>query len=168
MFGNPLEDQEMDRQTLQGWKDCIDNAHHFGAHTVAGFTGRLRGRPLTDSLPRYKEIWSELAKRAAELDKQYGRNPDLAKLPMYCTVMSLKDWYDAKDMRATGGNDVNFAMDAPRVDSPDIAVLREKGAIIYAISSASNVPGAAANGPHQPTMYFPEGSLQYEIGRAHV
>ena len=36
--------------------------------------------------------------RAAELDRQYGRNPDLAKLPMYCAVFSLKDWYDAKDM----------------------------------------------------------------------
>jgi sugar phosphate isomerase/epimerase len=58
MFGNPLEDQEMDRQTLQGWKDCIDNAHHFGATTVAGFTGRVRNKPLTDSLPRYREVWS--------------------------------------------------------------------------------------------------------------
>lgn len=66
MFGNPLETQEMDLQTLQGWKDCIDNAHHFGAHTVAGFTGRVRGRPLPESLPRYKEIWSDLAKRAAD------------------------------------------------------------------------------------------------------
>ena len=47
MFGNPLEDQEMDRQTLQGWKDCIDNAQHFGATCVAGFTGRVRGKPLT-------------------------------------------------------------------------------------------------------------------------
>ncbi|MEP7240105.1 MAG: sugar phosphate isomerase/epimerase, partial [Devosia sp.] len=34
MFGNPLEDQDLDRQTLQGWKDCIDNAHHFGATCV--------------------------------------------------------------------------------------------------------------------------------------
>ena len=66
MFGNPLEDQEMDRQTLQGWKDCIDNAHHFGATTVAGFTGRIRNKPLTDSLPKYKQVWSELAKRAAD------------------------------------------------------------------------------------------------------
>jgi len=66
MFGNPLEDQEMDRQTLQGWKDCIDNAHHFGATTVAGFTGRIRNKPLTDSLPRYKQVWGELAKRAAD------------------------------------------------------------------------------------------------------
>ncbi len=66
MFGNPLEDQPLDRETLQGWKDCIDNAQHFGATVVAGFTGRLRGRPLTDSLPRYREVWSDLAKRAAD------------------------------------------------------------------------------------------------------
>ncbi|HVY21144.1 MAG TPA: sugar phosphate isomerase/epimerase [Bauldia sp.] len=66
MFGNPLEDQELDHQTLQGWKDCIDNAHHFGATCVAGFTGRIRGRPLTESLPRYREVWSDLARRAAD------------------------------------------------------------------------------------------------------
>jgi sugar phosphate isomerase/epimerase len=66
MFGNPLEDGEMDRQTLQGWKDCIDNARHFGATTVAGFTGRVRGKPLPDSLKRYRQVWSELAKRAAD------------------------------------------------------------------------------------------------------
>ena len=66
MFGNPLEDGEMDRQTLQGWKDCIDNAHHFGAACVAGFTGRIRNQKLTDSLARYREVWSELAKRAAD------------------------------------------------------------------------------------------------------
>jgi sugar phosphate isomerase/epimerase len=66
MFGNPLEDGELDRQTLEGWKDCIDNAHHFGATCVAGFTGRVRGRPLTESLPAYRKLWSELAKRAAD------------------------------------------------------------------------------------------------------
>lgn len=66
MFGNPLEDGELDRQTLQGWKDCIDNAHHFGATCVAGFTGRVRGKPLTDSLEQYKKVWTELAQRAAD------------------------------------------------------------------------------------------------------
>jgi sugar phosphate isomerase/epimerase len=66
MFGNPLEDGDLDRETLQGWKDCIDNAHHFGATCIAGFTGRLRGKPLTDSLPRYRQVWSELARRAAD------------------------------------------------------------------------------------------------------
>ena len=67
MFGNPLETQPMDLQTLQGWKDCIDNAHHFGATCVAGFTGRIRGKPLTESLGRYKQVWTELASRAADM-----------------------------------------------------------------------------------------------------
>ena len=66
MFGNPLETGDLDLQTLAGWKSCIDNAHHFGATCVAGFTGRLRGRPLVESLPRYGEVWRELAKRAAD------------------------------------------------------------------------------------------------------
>ena len=66
MFGNPLEGEAMDLETLEGWKQCIDNAHHFGATCVAGFTGRLRGKPLPESLPRYTEIWGDLAKRAAD------------------------------------------------------------------------------------------------------
>ncbi len=66
MFGNPLEDGQLDRETLQGWRDCIDNARHFGATCVAGFTGRVRGKPIPDSLPRYREVWSELLKRAAD------------------------------------------------------------------------------------------------------
>ena len=66
MFGNPLEDQPLDRETLEGWKVLIDNAHLFGTNIVTGFTGRIRGKPLPDSLPRYTEVWSELAKRAAD------------------------------------------------------------------------------------------------------
>ncbi len=51
MFGNPLENGELDRQTLAGWEALIDNAHLFGARTVAGFTGRVRGEPIEESLP---------------------------------------------------------------------------------------------------------------------
>src|SRR5271166_4598228 len=40
MFGNPIEKQDLDRQTLQGWETLIDNAHLFGADMIAGFTGR--------------------------------------------------------------------------------------------------------------------------------
>ncbi len=101
--------------------------------------------------------------RAAELDKAYGKRPDLAKLPMYCSVISLKNWYDAKDMRATGGNDVNFAMDAPKYDSPDIAALRSKGAIIYAVATAENVGGPAAPGGEKAKTVQPMGDLQYGV-----
>ena len=66
MFGNPLEDQALDRETLKGWQTLIDNAHLFGTDIVTGFTGRIRGKPLPDSLPRFKQVWSELAKRAAD------------------------------------------------------------------------------------------------------
>lgn len=100
--------------------------------------------------------------RADELDKQYGRNPDLPSMPMYCAAFSLKDWYDARDMRGTGGNDVNFAMDVPKYDSPDIAILRKKGAIILGVSAASNVTGAmSAKGPNKATKYSPITDLQY-------
>ena len=66
MFGNPLEDDALDRATLDGWRALIDHAHLFGAHTIAGFTGRLRGRPLPESLPRFAQVFGELAKRAAD------------------------------------------------------------------------------------------------------
>ena len=66
MFGNPLEEGDLDRQTLAGWEALIDHAHLFGARTIAGFTGRVRGKPIEASLPRYKEVWGELARRAAD------------------------------------------------------------------------------------------------------
>jgi amidase len=99
--------------------------------------------------------------RAAELDKKYGRNPDLKAMPMYCAVFSLKDWFDAKDMRGTGGNDVNFAMDVPKEDSPNIGTLREKGAIIYAIASANNVSPVTLPGKERAKAIVPENDLQY-------
>src|SRR5258707_12393950 len=70
--------------------------------------------------------------RATALDAQYGRNPDLAKMPMYCVVFTFKDSYDAKDMRSTGGGDANYDIDFPARDQTLVAQLREKGAIIYA------------------------------------
>jgi amidase len=120
--------------------------------------------PLPAGAPAVCEEFRKMPdalERAAELDKQYGTSPDLAKLPMYCTVFTLKNWYDAKDMRGTGGNDVNFAMDVPKYDSPDIAELRNKGAIIYAVATADNVGGASASGPNKAKTNMPFGNLKY-------
>jgi sugar phosphate isomerase/epimerase len=66
IFGNPLESSEIDLETLRGWEAMIDNAHLFGANLVNGFTGRLRGKPLPESLPRFKEVFGPLAKRAED------------------------------------------------------------------------------------------------------
>ncbi len=95
--------------------------------------------------------------RAAELDAQYGRRPDLTKLPMYCAVVTVKDWYDVKDIRSTGGNDVAFAMDAAPRDATAVGKLRDKGAIIYAVTIAAEVTHGAA-GPDKAAKSFIGGS----------
>ena len=66
VFGNPLETGEEDLETLRGWEQAIDHAHLFGTDLVCGFTGRLRGKSIPDSMPRFKEVWGELARRAAD------------------------------------------------------------------------------------------------------
>lgn len=62
MFGNPLQDEV----TFQDWKRCIDAAHLYGVDMVCGFAGAIEGKPLPESIPRYKEVWGELAKRAED------------------------------------------------------------------------------------------------------
>ena len=62
MFGNPLEDDEV----VRDWEKCIDNVHHFGTDLVTGFAGALDGKPLPESLPRFREVWGELARRAED------------------------------------------------------------------------------------------------------
>jgi sugar phosphate isomerase/epimerase len=66
VFGNPLEIDEMSAKTVAGWEACIDHAHLFGADMVGGFAGRLRSKPLPESIPRFKQVFGELAKRAAD------------------------------------------------------------------------------------------------------
>jgi sugar phosphate isomerase/epimerase len=64
IYGNPLEKGEKDLEALKGWETLIDNAHLFGADIVAGFAGRVRGQALDASIPRFKEVFGELARRA--------------------------------------------------------------------------------------------------------
>ena len=66
VFGNPLEQTPIDLESLQGWEEAIDHAHLYGADMVCGFTGRLRGQSIDASIPRYVEVFGELAKRAAD------------------------------------------------------------------------------------------------------
>ncbi len=79
--------------------------------------------------------------RAAELDAQYGRTPDLAKMPMYCVAFTFKDAYDTRDMRSTGGGDAHYDIDFPARDQTLVAQLREKGAIIYAKTANTEYNG---------------------------
>lgn len=66
VFGNPLTGEGDNADTLASWERAIDHAQLFGADIVSGFTGRLTDRPIDESLPRFKEVFGELAKRAAD------------------------------------------------------------------------------------------------------
>jgi sugar phosphate isomerase/epimerase len=65
-FGNPLEKTPEDEETVRAWEALIDHAHLFGADVVAGFAGRLRGRKVDESIDRFREVFTPLAKRAAD------------------------------------------------------------------------------------------------------
>ena len=95
--------------------------------------------------------------RAAELDAAYGRNPDLAKLPMYGVVFSFKDPFDTKDMRTTAGGDAAYDIDFPARDHLLVEQLREKGAIIFAKAVCTEYNGRAGDpgGRHNPEKVLP-------------
>jgi amidase len=127
----------------------------FDTHPAAG--------PLPKGAPAACEEFRkqpDALERAAELDKKYGTKPDLEALPMYCVTFAWKNWYDAKDMRATGGNDVNFAMDAPSMDSPDVANMRAKGAISLGVANAAKAAGSAP-GPEKAKSILLQDNLAY-------
>jgi sugar phosphate isomerase/epimerase len=66
VYGNPLETGPEEIETLRAWEACIDQAHLFGTNLVCGFTGRIRGKPVPDSLPQFKKVFGELVKRAED------------------------------------------------------------------------------------------------------
>ncbi len=66
VYGNPLESDDKAKVTLKSWELAIDNAHKFGTNLVCGFTGRLVGKPIPDSIPQYRAVFGELAARAEE------------------------------------------------------------------------------------------------------
>jgi sugar phosphate isomerase/epimerase len=61
-YGNPLADPNC----AETWKCLIDNAHLFGTDVVTGFAGRVPGESIDRSIPRFKEVFGELAKRAED------------------------------------------------------------------------------------------------------
>lgn len=66
IFGNPLTGEGNNADTLASWERLIDVAHLFGTDLVTGFTGRITNKPIEESIPRFKEVFGELARRAAD------------------------------------------------------------------------------------------------------
>src|SRR6202012_4401103 len=70
--------------------------------------------PLPPGAPPVCETFRQqpdALERAAELDAEYGTNPDLGKLPMYGVVSSFKDPFDTRDIGSPGGGDGAYDID---------------------------------------------------------
>src|SRR3984885_47333 len=122
--------------------------------------------PLPPGAPPACEYFRHLPdalERAAALDSQYGRNPDLEAMPLYGVVFSFKDSFDARDMRSTGGGDAAYDIDFPARDHLLIERLRSKGAIIFAKSVCTEYNGRAGDpgGQHKPDKVVPS-TLGYQ------
>src|SRR5688572_16755208 len=131
----------------------------FDRHPSAG--------PLPAGAPTVCEEFRrqpDALERAAELDAQHGRNPDLQRFPMYCIPFSFKDPYEVKDMRSTGGADARYDIDFPARDHTLVAQLRDKGAIIYAKANTTEYNGRGPGDPggrHHPAKVLPS-TLGYQ------
>ena len=116
--------------------------------------------PLPAGAPPVCEMFRQqpdALERAAELDAEFGTNPDLEAMPMYGVTFSFKDPFDTKDMRSTGGGDAAYDMDFPARDHVLVDQLRKKGAIIYAKAICTEYNGRAGDpgGAHLPDKVLP-------------
>jgi amidase len=122
--------------------------------------------PLPQEAPPVCEFFRHLPdalERAAELDAEYGCEPDLEAMPMYGVAFSFKDPFDTHDMRSTGGGDARYDIDVPARDHLLVAQLRAKGAIIYAKAINTEYNGRVGDpgGRHEPEQVLPS-TLGYQ------
>jgi sugar phosphate isomerase/epimerase len=66
VYGNPLETDAEGLQTAKDFHTLVEHAHLFGASIVAGFAGRVRNKSVVDSMPRFKEVFTPIVKKAAD------------------------------------------------------------------------------------------------------
>lgn len=66
VYANPLVDSGKFAGSLQSLEQAIDHARAFGCDLVSAFAGRLPGCPPEESIPRFKEVFLPLARRAAD------------------------------------------------------------------------------------------------------
>lgn len=66
IYGNPLRDDPFGENTRDCLRRAISAARLFGAEVVGCFAGRVPGLPVPDSMPRFQEVFGELAKLAED------------------------------------------------------------------------------------------------------
>jgi Asp-tRNA(Asn)/Glu-tRNA(Gln) amidotransferase A subunit family amidase len=116
--------------------------------------------PLPPDAPVVCEILRhrpDALEQAAAMDTAYGSEPDLERFPLYGVVVSMKDTFDAQDMRSTGSADAQYDVDFPARDHILVERLREKGAIVFAKDICTEYNGRAGDpgGKHLPEQVLP-------------
>jgi sugar phosphate isomerase/epimerase len=66
MYGNPLVESSDGEKAIAAWEKVIDHAELFGTDVIGGFTGRVPGKPIEESLGRFRKVFGELTRRAAD------------------------------------------------------------------------------------------------------
>jgi len=64
VYGNPLREDALGDIARDGLTRAIRSARAYGAEVVGCFAGRVPGTPVPESLPRYREVFSEYARMA--------------------------------------------------------------------------------------------------------
>jgi len=64
LSANPLSSAAKWSHAVTDWERMIDAAQYFGTNVVTGFTGRVEDVSIDKNIPKYTEVFSELAKRA--------------------------------------------------------------------------------------------------------
>ncbi len=66
-YGNPMADTPKGESIRQELRLLIEAAHLFKTDVVSGFTGRIEGKSVPDTMPAFKELWQPMCERAGEL-----------------------------------------------------------------------------------------------------
>ena len=66
VYGNPLREDAAGESARDGLRRAILAAHKYGTDVVGCFAGRVPWTAVPDSLPRFREVFGELARRAED------------------------------------------------------------------------------------------------------
>ncbi len=66
VYANVLDGTGIHADALRSLQEAVDCAHLFGCGIVSCFAGRVPGASVEDSLPRFKEVFTPLVRRAAD------------------------------------------------------------------------------------------------------
>ncbi len=66
IYGNPLREDAVGEESRRALRDAMHTARAFGTDIIGCFAGRIPGTCIEDSLPRFRSVWTELAREAAD------------------------------------------------------------------------------------------------------